>query len=74
MSPYNPAKISERWLDPNFKFFVNRKESREEYLLNNNLKDEYLGACLDYIRWGGETTVMYEKGTKQIICFYSCFR
>jgi len=36
---------------------------------NDRMKGKYLGACLDGIRWGGETTVMYEMGTRQMIGF-----
>lgn len=67
---HTSMQISERWMDPHFKFYVNRVRDREKHLLTkNNLGDEYLGACLDYIRWGGQMTVMYEKGTKEMIAF-----
>ena len=66
-------EIVDNWTDKKFKFFINREgaiKGREKYLLKNNrLKNEYLGACLNYIRWGGSTTVMYEKNTLGMIEF-----
>lgn len=35
----------------------------------SRMKNEYLGACLDYVRWGGQTTVMYEMSTLELIDF-----
>ena len=71
--PTTAAEISERWLDSEFKFFVNREGSikdRIEFLIERDrMKDEYLGACLDYVRWGSITTVMYEWGTTGLIKF-----
>lgn len=68
--PHAPSEIIERWMDPNFKFFINREEDRLKFLSKDGmLKDEYLGACLDYIRWGSEATVMYELGTSGMIKF-----
>ncbi len=62
-----------KWMDPDFKFFINREGSIKERMAflmqDNNLKGEYLGACLDYIRWGGPDTVMYELGTLGLINF-----
>ncbi len=69
---YTVKEIDDNWMDPDFKFFVNRgapKKCMEFLMQNKNMKDEYLGACLDYIRWGGQETVMYELGTKGIINF-----
>jgi hypothetical protein len=70
---HTAMQIVDNWLKPDFKFFINRPGSiqeREQHLLkDNNLNGEYLGACLDYIRWGGQTTVMYERSTKQMIEF-----
>ena len=40
--------------------FLRRKE---------NMRGLYLGACLDSIRWGGQTTVMYEMGNIKMISF-----
>lgn len=71
--PYTPIQIVDKWLEPDFKFFINREGSIKErisfLMQNNNMKDEYLGACLDYIRWGGQTTVMYELGATGLISF-----
>lgn len=67
---YTSVQIVDNCMDPDFKFFINRKGNRMEFLLeNDNLKGEYLGSCLDYIRWGGQETVMYELGTKGMINF-----
>lgn len=63
----------ERKLDPDFKFYINREGSIQErtrFLMEGErMKNEYLGECLDYARWGGETTVMYEFGTGGLINF-----
>ncbi|MDD5191665.1 MAG: hypothetical protein PHH54_01905 [Candidatus Nanoarchaeia archaeon] len=71
--PHTASQIFKKWMEPDFKFFVNREGSIEErmkfLMQNNNMKGEYLGACLDYIRWGGQTTVMYELGTTGLIDF-----
>ena len=71
--PYTPIQIIDKWLEPDFKFFINREGSIKDMMRflmkGNNMKDEYLGACLDYIRWGGQTTVMYELGATGLINF-----
>lgn len=71
---HTAMQIFDKWMDPKFKFFVNREpcgtKGRADFLMKrDNMKNEYLGACLDYIRWGGKTTVMYEFGTKGLISF-----
>ncbi len=71
---YTSSQIVDKWMEPGFKFFVNREpagtKGRADFLMRESrMKDEHLGACLDYIRWGGETTVMYEFGTKKLISF-----
>lgn len=70
---YTRMEIINNWMKPDFKFFINREGSikeRTRFLMQNeNMKDEYLGAYLDYIRWGGQETVMYELGTKRLINF-----
>ena len=70
--PCTYSEIVDKWLEPDFKFFINREGSITERMnflkQNNNMKDEYLGACLDYIRWGGQT-VLYELGTTGLIGF-----
>ena len=62
-----------RKLDPTFKFFINRKGSiknRMKFLLEGErMKNEYLGECLDYVRWGSPTDVMYDLGTTGLIEF-----
>lgn len=71
--PHTSLEIMERWMDPKFKFFINRKgsvQAREIFLRKDKrMQDEYLGACLDYVRWGGQMEVMYELGTPGIIGF-----
>ncbi len=70
---YNRSQIHKKWMDPKFKFFVNRAGSiqgKTDFLkAEDRMKDEYLGACLDYIRWGSQTHVMYEFGTLGMIGF-----
>ena len=71
--PSDYLEIMKNWTDPNFKFFVNREGSirgREKFLLkDNNMKGEYLGACLDYIRWGNVNSVLYEKSVEGMVSF-----
>ncbi len=73
MMAYTSMEIFDNWSDPNFKFFVNReggiKERMDFLMKDRRVEDEYLGACLDYIRWGGQTTVMYGLETKGLINF-----
>lgn len=63
-------------MQANFKERVNRlvgkkaPKARAEFLMQNNfMYNEYLGECLELIRWGGQTTVMYEFGTNNLINF-----
>ncbi len=71
--PHTSTQIIKNWLNPKFKFYVNREGSIKErmnFLLEKErMKDEYLGACLDYIRWGAPNTVMYEMDTNGLIKF-----
>lgn len=68
--PHTPMEIIDNWMDPNFKFFINREGSRLDFLMQEErMKGEYLGSCLDYLRWGGLNTVMYNMGTKGLIKF-----
>lgn len=39
------------------------------FMENETMRDEYLGDCLDSIRWGRETNVMYNLGTSGMIQF-----
>jgi len=70
---YTSSEIFKRWLEPDFKFFINKKGSiaqRQQFLLEEDrMKGEYLGACLDYVRWGSSDSVMYEMDTKGMIEF-----
>lgn len=69
---YTYTQISNREMDSDFKFFVNRgspKKCMEFLMQGKDMKNEYLGACLDYMRWGGQETVMSELGTKGMINF-----
>ena len=70
---YTPNEILKNWLDSGFKFYINREEAIKgmtKFLTEmGRMKDEYLGACLDYVRWGGSNTVMYEMGTLGLIDF-----
>lgn len=50
------------------------KEKREpfyqaKFLLDGNMKGQYLGACLDSCRWGAETTVMYPMSLNKMMDF-----
>tara|TARA_Y100000310_G_scaffold345415_1_gene464731 strand:+ start:1756 stop:2001 length:246 start_codon:yes stop_codon:yes gene_type:complete len=67
MAALGRREIRSRGLDSDFKFWVNRPgaiSSRTEFLRSEErMKGEYLGACLDYIRWGGKSAVMYEMPT-----------
>ena len=65
-------EIFDNRMKPDFKFFINREgiKERMNFLMQEEMmNDEFLGACLDYIRWGGQTTVMYELGTKGLVNF-----
>jgi len=69
---YTSIEIFDNRMKPNFKFFINREgiKERMNFLMQEEMmNDEFLGACLDYIRWGGQTTVMYELGTKGLVNF-----
>ncbi len=46
--------------------FKEKKEpiNQVKFLLDGNMKGQYLGACLDSCRWGSETTVMYMMGIR----------
>lgn len=71
VSPYTPKEIWDKSNDKSFKFNMRDIEGPEgtaRYLLRTGgLKNEYLGACLDKIRWGSPTTVMYERSTLEMI-------
>lgn len=71
--PHSIKEIFDNWMNPDFKFFINREgaiKGRMEFLLQEErMKDEYLGACLDYVRWGSQETVMYEMGSRGLINF-----
>lgn len=63
-------QIIHNWMDPNFKFFINRREDRAKFLLEEKrMEGEYLGACLDYIRWGGINYVAFRMSEKKLIEF-----
>ncbi len=72
VSPYTSSEIWKRKYDnKTFKFNMHDSEGPEgkaRYLVRTGgLKNEYLGVCLDEIRWGSQTTVMYEKSTLGMI-------
>lgn len=69
---FTRAQILDQWMNPDFKFYVNRgvPKEHEKFLRDaNRMRDEYLGACLDYIRWGSGDSVMYEHNTSSLIGF-----
>jgi len=39
------------------------------HLLAGHMTGQYLGACLNSCRWGGETTIQYELGVKELVQF-----
>lgn len=69
--PETANDIFKHWMDPHYKFFVNRpKEEQLSYLLSNNrMKNEYLGSCLDSIRYGLINAVIYPMNVKKLINF-----
>ncbi len=71
--PYTYNEIFDKKNEPSFKFNKfnwNGTRSAVRYLMNDQrMKGEYLGACLDYVRWGGQTTVMYAISTSELIDF-----
>jgi len=70
---YTSSEIGERWMDPYFKFYVNRKGSIKErinfLMKKGEMRDEYLGACLDYVRWGAMNACGWETGVSGLIKF-----
>ncbi|MCX6748566.1 MAG: hypothetical protein NT076_03095 [Candidatus Pacearchaeota archaeon] len=66
-----PSRTSE--FHPNSRVFINGPSNPTEriaYLLGGDrMKGLALGACLDYIWWGGKTSVMYDLGTSGLIHF-----
>jgi hypothetical protein len=70
---YTSKEICERDLtDPSFKFYrlkKNLKERREFLMDGNNMRDEYLGACLDYTRGGMMNATFWENGASGLIEF-----
>ncbi len=71
--PYTSIEIWDRRNEPGFKFNKikwNGTKSAIKHLMNDErMKGEYLGTCLDYIRWGGQTTVMYAVNTSELMDF-----
>ena len=71
---YSAREIFERWTDKDFLFWVNRT-NREEFLLENGggrMKNQYLGACLDYARVGAMNACFWNVcggGAKGLISF-----
>ena len=45
------------------------KQQAEYLVKSGNMNGEYLGACLESIRWGSQTTVMYEFSVRDLVFF-----
>src|SRR5438309_764494 len=45
------------------------REQKEYLKGSRNMGELYLGACLDSIRWGGQTSVMYEMTIPEMVSF-----
>jgi|SRR3989344_5786013 len=62
------SPIREHHLDFN-EYSKKLPKDQVHFLLNNNMKDKYLGACLDSCRWGRESSIMYDMSIKDMISF-----
>lgn len=60
----------ERWTEPGFKFNINRREDHLKFLIKHErMKGEFLGTCLDYIRYGSMNGVAFPMTVYQLIGF-----
>jgi hypothetical protein len=50
------------------------KDQMEFLMQDGNMKDKYLGFCLDSCRWGGRTTVMWETDVRGLMNFIQEWR
>lgn len=75
--PHTSAEIyNKKYNEPTFKFSTKNlkgefstKKAMQYLTDEERMKNEYLGACLDFVRWGGQTTVMYAVKTPELIDF-----
>ena len=70
---YIHNEIRDKRNEPGFKFnkfnWNGTKGAINNLMKDQKIKGEYLGACLDFIRWGGQITVMYDVKTSELIDF-----
>src|SRR3989344_967783 len=71
--PFMKALFGE---NPNLKELenVSPKKSLEYLMKPGNMKDKYLGACLDSCRWGSMTTVAWDMNVRGLMSFIQKWR
>ncbi len=71
--PYTSNEIWDKRNELDFKFnnlnWNGTKSAIKHLMKDEIIKGEYLGACLDHVRWGGQTTVMYAVNTFELMDF-----